>query len=108
MIHNTKGVPAFLDAWDLTDFVETATKLSQIVVESISLGKSIYNTNIYAVVSDNARAMLKMGRDVNLDNNIWPSTCSSHTANLLAKDVLNQSCMYKVVKVTSCNLHAHL
>jgi hypothetical protein len=50
----------------------------------------MYNTTVYAVVSDNAShsPMLKMGRLVK--HIIWHSTCNSHTGNLLAKDVTDK------------------
>jgi hypothetical protein len=50
----------------------------------------MYNTTVYAVVSDNAShsPMLKMGRLVK--HIIWHCTCNSHTGNLLAKDVTDK------------------
>ena len=47
--------------------------------------KEIYNTNIYAICSDNASNMRKMGSQINL----WYSNCNSHTANLLAKELVS-------------------
>lgn len=93
MVHNATGFQAFLNAWDLTGESETGDKLTEIVNESIQLAKNLYNTSVYAVVSDNASAMLKMGRSVI----IWHSNCNSHTANLLAKDVLNEDLTKKVI-----------
>lgn len=92
MIHNAKGGQAFVDAWDLTGESETGDKLAEIVNKSAEIAMRMYNTTIYAVVSDNAAAMLKMGRSID----IWHSNCSSHTANLLAKDVLDTELTRKV------------
>ncbi|CAH0550875.1 unnamed protein product [Brassicogethes aeneus] len=95
MLHNAGGSQAFLNAWDLTGDSETGDKLSEIVNESIQMAKDLYNTRVYAVVSDNASAMLKMGRTVE----IWHSNCNSHTAYLLAKDVLDADCTKNVIIV---------
>lgn len=102
MLHNAKGSQAFVNAWDLTLESETGNRLSEIVIESIEIAKNMYNTDVYAVVSDNAAAMLKMGRTVD----IWHSTCSSHTANLLAKDVLEPNLTKKVTDVLKEFKHA--
>lgn len=60
MLHNAGGSQAFLHAWDFTGNSETGEKLTEIVNEYIQLAKDFYNTTVYAVVSDNASAMLKM------------------------------------------------
>ncbi|KAJ8967712.1 hypothetical protein NQ314_002658 [Rhamnusium bicolor] len=95
MLHNAGGSQAFLNAWDLTGDSETGEKLTEIVNKSVQFAKDLYNTTVYAIVSDNASAMLKMGRTVE----IWHSNCSSHTANLLAKDILDEDCTNKVSTV---------
>lgn len=87
MIHNANGQKAFLNAWDLSGESETASKLAEIVCESIDLATKLYNTNIYAVVSDNASTMIRMGKDVK--HIVWHTTCNSHTGNLLAKDIVD-------------------
>nr|CAI5854526.1 unnamed protein product [Callosobruchus analis] len=43
---------------------------------------------MYAVVSDNASAMVKMGSL--LKHCMWHSTCNSHTGNILVKDILEK------------------
>lgn len=50
----------------MTGEPETAHKQCTIISEAIDLAKDTYNTNIYAVVSDNASAMIKMGKDMKL------------------------------------------
>ncbi|XP_029165619.1 uncharacterized protein LOC114936546, partial [Nylanderia fulva] len=66
MLHNAKGSTAFLNAWDMTEESETGDKLTEIVNESIQIAKDLYETTVYAVVSDNAANMLKMGRNVDI------------------------------------------
>lgn len=92
MIHNSSGPHFFLDSWDISHQSETGNEVSKVVDESIKLAKEIYNTNVYAAVSDNASVMMKMGRTIP----IWHSTCSSHTANLLAKQVVDKSLTKKL------------
>lgn len=91
------GPKAFLNAWDVTGEPETAHKLCTIISEAIDLAKDTYNTNIYAVVSDNASAMVKMGKD--MKHCLWHSTCNSHTANLLAKDIQDINCSKKITMI---------
>lgn len=49
----------------------------------VTMLHNVYYVETYAVVSDNASAMVKMG---NLNIHCM-YTCNSHTGNLLAKDV---------------------
>lgn len=63
-------------------------------MKSIAIIKEKYGVDCYAVVSDNASSMVKMGSLVK--HAIWHSTCSSHTRNLLAKDILNKDLADKV------------
>lgn len=97
MIHCADGTQSFLNAWDLTLESETGERLSEIVQESIKLSKDIYDTTIFAIVSDNASPMIKMGGLVK--HLIWHSTCSSHTANLLCKDVLDKKVIEQATSV---------
>lgn len=93
MLHNAGGSQAFLNAWDFIENSETGEKFAEIVNEFIQLAKDFYNTTVYAVVSDNASAMFKMGRTIT----IWHSNCNSHTANLLAKNILDEDCTKNVI-----------
>lgn len=86
MVHTSDGKMSFLESYDFTGLSETGEELATIVQNSIALAKEKYDTEIYCVVSDNAANMVKMGRLIT----IMFSTCSSHTANLLAKDVINK------------------
>lgn len=97
MLHNANGEQAFLQAWDMTGDSETADKLAEIVAESVDIAKELYSSNVYAVVSDNASAMVKMGKLA--QHFIWHSNCSSHTGNLFAKDILNKQLTDKVTSV---------
>lgn len=59
--------------------------LTKIVDEATEIAKSKFNIRIYAVVSDNASAIVLMGKSVNL----WYVTCASHSGNLLVKSLIN-------------------
>ncbi|KAJ3642007.1 hypothetical protein Zmor_028472 [Zophobas morio] len=86
----------FLDSYDITGNSETGEELNEICNRSINLAIEKYKTEVFAVVSDNASNMLKMGR---LANKLLHTTCSSHTGNLLAKDVICKDVASKVMKV---------
>nr|CAH7742926.1 unnamed protein product [Callosobruchus chinensis] len=97
MLHSIDAGSFFIDAWDLTNESETAEKLCEIITRSTEIAKEKYNVNVYAVVSDNASAMVRMGSL--LKHCMWHSTCNSHTGNLLAKDMLNKKLVDNVVLV---------
>lgn len=67
ILHNAKGPAAFLNAWDVTSESETSDKLTDLVNKSIQIAMDLYGTTIYAVVSDNAASMIKMGKSVDED-----------------------------------------
>ncbi|KAJ8910589.1 hypothetical protein NQ315_013558, partial [Exocentrus adspersus] len=84
LLHNTQTkTTVFLDAWDISGGRE-GEKIAGAITQTFTSGKEKNNTNIYAVCSDNAANMMKMGRTVD----VWHSTCNSHTANLLAKQLV--------------------
>lgn len=84
-IHTVMDHSMYLNSWDLTGVRETGDALIKIVDEATEMAKSKFNIHIYAVVSDNASAMILMGKSVNL----WHVTCASHSGNLLAKSLVN-------------------
>ncbi|XP_015121555.1 uncharacterized protein LOC107044269 [Diachasma alloeum] len=67
----------FLHSWDFTELSETGDASADVIDEAAIMAKEKFNINIYAVVSDNASSMMRMGRLVN----IWHTTCHSHSAN---------------------------
>lgn len=93
ILHSVGGQCCFLDSYDITGNSETGEELYNICQNSITLAKERYDTDVYAIVSDNAANMLKMGR---LSSNLMHSTCNSHTGNLLAKDILDLATASKV------------
>ncbi|XP_032673085.1 uncharacterized protein LOC116844986 [Odontomachus brunneus] len=84
-IHTIMDKSMYLNSWDLTGIRETGDALTKIVHEATEIAKSKFNIRVYAVVSDNASAMILMGNSVNL----WHVTCASHSGNLLAKSLVN-------------------
>lgn len=95
MLQTANGKSCFLESFDFSGSSETGEALAEVCEQSLSLAKDKYNTEIYAVVSDNAANMLKMGRLVDL----WHTTCSSYTGNLLIKDIVDQRIMEDVTTV---------
>lgn len=82
MLQSVHGESIFLESYDFSAVKETGEALVEVCLNSIEAAKQAYDCDIYAVVSDNAANMLKMGRLTNL----WHSPCNSHIGNLLVKD----------------------
>lgn len=91
----TTSSAVFLDNWELSLEKETGEKLAEIIQITTELALEKYDTKIYAVISDNAANMMKMGTLTN----IWHLTCNSHTAQLLAEDVTPISVVNKVTSI---------
>lgn len=95
MLHSSSGEAMFLESFDMTGVRETSTELCKIVESCIDLAKEKHNTDIYAVITDNAANMVKMGRL----STLWHLTCNAHTANLLAKDLVPSDITAKVKQI---------
>lgn len=92
MLHCADGSCLFLESFDFTEDRETSERLCEIVQQCKKKAWDIHRTEIFAVVTDNASNMRKMGRNVP----IWNLTCNSHTGELLAKDLVDKSLVKKV------------
>lgn len=86
MLSTANDEKIFLESFDISENRETSEKLVEIVKECADLSKEKYDTEIYAVVTDNAANMTCMGSQIKPD--MMFTTCNSHTGNLLAKDVI--------------------
>ena len=84
MFHNAPNQTYFLESWHFTGQSENAENLTKVFEEAMGLAKEMYNTKIYAVVSDNASPMVRMGKDIEA----WHLTCNSYSGNLLLKTLL--------------------
>lgn len=64
VLHNAEGGTAFLDAFNFTseELSESAQNLNDKLEVCKVTAKTKFSTEIYAVVSDNARNMMAMGR----------------------------------------------
>jgi len=62
MLHTSSGEAMFLESFYMTGVKETSIELCKIVESCIDLAKGKHNTDIYAVITDNAANMVKMGR----------------------------------------------
>lgn len=101
MLTTANDEKIFLESFDISESRETSEKLVEIVKECADLAKKKYDTEIYAVGTDNAANMTCMGSQIKPD--MMFTTCNSHTGNLLAKDVIaarkNATTMSKVMTV---------
>lgn len=104
MLQKAGGQSTFLESYDFSDLRETGEMLAEICESSIEIARNRYGSRVYAVVSDNASNMMKMGRLTEL----WHSTCSSHTANLLAKDVIKVDVLNKMSSILKEYKHSNL
>ncbi|KAJ8894788.1 hypothetical protein PR048_000095 [Dryococelus australis] len=75
--------------------IHQVSQRQEINCETSENAKTLYNTHIYRTVSDNASNMVKMSKG----HKLWHSACNSHTANLLAKDLLPTNVSPKVNQV---------
>jgi len=95
MLHTSAGEAMFLGSFHMTGVRETSTELCKIVESCIDLAKEKHNTDIYAVITDNAANTVKMGQL----STLWHLTCNAHTANLLAKDLVPSSITAKIKQI---------
>ncbi|XKL69434.1 hypothetical protein PGB90_007203 [Kerria lacca] len=101
MLHNANAEKKFVQAVNLSGESKTDDRLAEIVKSSRDICKAKYNSDIFCVVLDNAKNMLKMGKNISSDSNfeMWSNNSSSHMANLLAKDVLDEDLNNKVLAI---------
>ncbi|KAJ8924354.1 hypothetical protein NQ315_007150 [Exocentrus adspersus] len=90
----------FLHAKDFGSTSELEENLFEIIEESKLIARETYNTRVYAVVSDTASDMRRIGKS----SNLWYSNCNSHIANLLVKDICSdievvRSCVEKLTTI---------
>lgn len=72
----------FLESYDVSTTDEMGTKsLTKLLKDGVAKAQEMYGANVVCVMSDNEAVMLSSGRALGL----WQSSCSSHSANLLAK-----------------------
>lgn len=88
MMATANDEKVFLESYDISESNETSVNLCHIVNEAVDLALQRYNTKIYAVVSDNAPNMTCLGGLLERYAGLMYTTCNSHTANLLAKDIV--------------------
>lgn len=85
LLQVASGEALFLESFDLTGIKDAGKELAEIVNTCIDLALNRHNTHIYAVITDNAANMVRVGKLTE----IWHLTCNSHTGSLLAKDLVS-------------------
>lgn len=102
MLANADDQNVLLESFDFSSTQETGENLEIALKNAIELAKERYDAEIYAALSDNAANVVNMGDRAQKMGLIF-STCNSHTANLLAGDILkvvaNSKTMEKVMSV---------
>lgn len=95
-LRNWRVNNAYLTFFDYTQKREDHDTLGQSVVEAVKYAKETYGTNVFAIVTDNdakAKAGASTGSDMLkeegiCDDDMFLSTCYSHSANLLIKSIV--------------------
>lgn len=100
MLATADNHKVFLEAFDISETGEKSEQLVEIVQKAIALAKEKYDCEVFSLVSDNAPNMTCTGRQ--LEPELMYTTCNSHTANLLAKDLIgikkNDGILAKIMK----------
>lgn len=103
MLATSNDQNIFLESFNFSTTRETGLNLFDAVQKAVVLAKERYGAVVYAILTDNAFNMQRMGMDANQLLDILYSTCNAHSANLLAGDILQKqeyaSVMKKVMKV---------
>lgn len=103
MLATANDQKIFLESFNFSTLRETGDNLFDAVQQAIAIAEERYGVIVYAILTDNAFNMQRMGNDVNKSLDILYSTCNAHSANLLAGDILqkkeNEKVMKKVMKI---------
>ncbi|XP_023245165.1 uncharacterized protein LOC111642859 [Copidosoma floridanum] len=90
-VRNKNVHQTFLTFSDISTDKEDGEFLSDFIEEAIVIAKEKYNTDIYAIVSDNDSKIVRGGRLARTveRKELWQSTCASHSGNLLLKSIVD-------------------
>lgn len=97
MLATSNDQKIFLKSFNFSTLRETGDNLFDAVQDAIALAKERYGAEVYAILTNNAFSMQKMG-NASRSMNILYSTCNANSANLLAGDILKQKEYEKVMK----------
>lgn len=91
-LKNIRVDQVFLSAIDMSIEAESGENLAEHINVATTKAKDVYNTNVFAVVSDNASSIQSGCRQArNSDGEpLWVSTCSSHSADLIFNQLTNR------------------
>lgn len=101
-LKNIRADQTFLSAIDVSIEAEDGENLAQQINLAITKAKETYETNVFAIVSDNAsniKSGCRLARNCDGDP-LWVSTCSSHSADLMFNTLIQQDpTFFKLVKL---------
>lgn len=108
IVRTTNGHNVFLELFNFSEARKTGEALTEVANDCINIAARDFNTNIYAVSTDNASNMMRMGRNLP----VWYVTCNSHSGNLLFESLTYREFDRQVSQVVkdfrSPNLEAKL
>lgn len=92
---------AFVKANDMTDKsqVDGDQNMKKFISTSSDDAKKLYNTEIYAAVSD--RTNIGEGMNKNQGNELWHITCNCHISNLLINDITNPTILENLSSISN-------
>lgn len=86
-----RGLVVFVHCMELKNCLDEATVFKQMIKDSVTLAKRLYNTNLYAIVTDQI---------INDCHEVWYVNCQRQLAETLLKEFLNtikyKTCLFKV------------
>lgn len=86
MLATANDQKMFLESYDISESGESSDHLIELVQKAVDHAKKKYDCEVFAAVSDNAPNMTCTGRLIQPE--LMFTTCNSHSANLLAKDLI--------------------
>lgn len=106
----TSGDTFLTSTVDSSEHSHTAEYLCDVAKKSISECKEKFNVNVHSFVTDNARNVKKMRKELakSDDFDIIYYGCSAHILNILAKDVECPSISKNVIKIAKYFKYTHL
>ena len=102
-VRNINTPQTFLTFYDTSIETEDGENLALNINEAIRTAKEVYDTNIYAIITDNDRKIVNAGKLATTvdDQELLSSTCSSHSGNLLIKSFINDEVLTKIREIVN-------
>lgn len=100
-LRNIHVTQIFLSFCNISTESEDGENVSEHINDAIRFAKEVYDTNVFAIITDNDAKVVRAGRlAVTIENEeLLQCTCSSHSANLLIGSIVDDSFLAKVREI---------